>query len=392
MRWWIFTKYSYIIPAIAGDAKFVLQTKSANEPHLLANAIEGKTKIKFDVIISDTWSQSNNPDVKVVEASKLESKVFSGKLFKSGEDKIAAYLNANATNYVIIDSKQKTNVNILFINCGNLQTQVIINAPSNTKTTVSEFYVSNSADASQMATLHEINARKDAQVELNMFHNENNKTYVASVYKATAEDNAKLKFNAIYCGGIVTKARGSMDSNGIKSDIEVTELSFGVDDQTFDINTMMTNASPYSRTELTSGAILDGTSKCILKGFAKVADKTRGAFSKITERGVLLSKDAHIDALPDMSIDYSNEVKATHSASTSPINPEDLFYLTSRGIEEDKARKLFVTAFIAKYVSHMEDPFMRELAMSILLDKLETQKYGVITEITPRNIWMASKS
>ena len=95
----------------------------------------------------------------------------------------------------------------------------------------------------------------------------------------------------------------------------------------------------------------------------------------------MLSKDAHIDALPDMAIDYSNEVKATHSASTSPIDKEVLFYLASRGIEEDSARRYFITAFIAKYLSNIDNGVASEVAMSIMLDKLEKEPLVTIPDV-----------
>ena len=55
-----------------------------------------------------------------------------------------------------------------------------------------------------------------------------------------------------------------------------------------------------------------------LKGYAKIEKYTKGAFSNINQRGIIISEKAHIDALPDMSIDYSDQVSATHSAALLP--------------------------------------------------------------------------
>jgi Fe-S cluster assembly protein SufD len=389
----IYKKYYVGIPVIEGGKPFRQSSKPAVDAKQLADTIEAKTRLKFDVIISDSVIRNTKKSVTVYTAEKIDTKILDGKILKSSEDKIAAFMNAYAAHYIVInaDAGAKENISILFINGGDLPVQVIINAAPDSKLEVSEFYASNTNEGALMATLHEVNAANASQVDINMIHNENEQTYVASVYKVAAGEHSRVRLNAVYCGGIATKARGVLDADS-HGRVEATEIAFGSKTQTFDLNTKIVNSKPYSHTNLDSAAVLDGTSKCMLKGFAKVADKSKGAFSRITERGILLSKDAHVDALPDMSIDYSNEVKATHSASTSPIDPEDLFYLTSRGIDEEKARKLFVTAFISKYVSSIENPAMREVAMSILLDKLENQEYGVISEVTPRNIWIANKT
>ena len=187
----------------------------------------------------------------------------------------------------------------------------------------------------------------------------------------------------------MTESRGIVDSSGIESRVEINEIAFGTNEQKFDLGNSISNTKPRSHAQLNSGAVLDGKSQCILKGFAKVEKGTKGCFSRITERGILLSADAHIDALPDMAIDYSNEVKATHSAATSPIDKEALFYLESRGLEEGQAKKMFITAFISKYMSNMSNGAASEISMSVMLEKLERGTFGVIPDLTARGVWIS---
>jgi Fe-S cluster assembly protein SufD len=205
------------------------------------------------------------------------------------------------------------------------------------------------------------------------------------------QGDAKFKANFIYAGGLLTKSKNLLDASGIGSKIDLSEFAFGNGDQRFDLSTFIINSKPMSTARLESGAVLDGKSNCMLKGYAKVDKGTKGCVSKITERGILLSKDAHVDALPDMSIDYSNEVKATHSAATSPIDRESLFYLETRGLEEKQARKMFITAFLGKYVSNMSSGVAHEVAMSVMLEKLDNGSFGVMPDVTARGAWMSSR-
>ena len=356
----------------------------------MVNQISEKTRIKFDAIVTNSFARSSNPNIKIIKAEEAE-KLLETKIFKSSEDKFAAYINAKA-KYIVtitIGKETKSNINILFVSNNNLSAQVFVNAENSAKAEISEFYFS--SEEANVSLLHEIECKEKSVVEMNAFHNENDKTYVVSLCKGYTNERANLYINSIYCGSNATKARSILYANGQSSRIEVTELAFGVASQQFDLDTAIINSTPNSTVFLDSGVILDDMSKCMLKGFAKVADKTKGSVSQIVEKGILMSKEAHMDALPDLTIDYSNEVKASHSASTTPIDQEALFYLTSRGIDESQARKLFISAFISKYLSKISSPSAREISMSIMLDKLDKKNFGAITEITPRNVWMVSR-
>ena len=229
---------------------------------------------------------------------------------------------------------------------------------------------------------------KGSDVEISILHNENEHTKVVSLIKGEALDDSKLSMNFIYNGAIETKAINILSSNGDGSRIHVNEIVYGSGDQKFDINTYIANSKPRSQAFLESGAVLDGNSLCILKGFADINKWTKGAKSRITQRGILASENAHIDALPDMKIDYSDEVSATHSAATSPIDKEALFYLNSRGIPEDEARRLFISAFAMKYMMNISEPFALELASSIVRGRIEGREFGSLPELSSKGIWI----
>ncbi len=356
----------------------------------MVSQISEKTRIRFDAVITNSFAKSINPSVVITRAEDAGRNLLEEKLFKSGDDKLAAYVNAKAKYFVTVDAGkgEQSSINILFASDGHLSTQVFVNVAESARLDVSEFYLTIAEGEAVLSVLHELKCQDHSTVELNMLHNEDTKTSVVSLCKGSTGKEARLSLNSVYCGSEATKARFILDAKGTSSRIDVTELASGIASQQFDLDTAIINSTPYSSVHLDSGVILDDMSKCMLKGFAKVADKTRGSVSTIVERGILLSKDAHMDALPDLSIDYSNDVKASHSASTTPIDQEALFYLTSRGLEESQARKLFVSAFISKYISKISSPSAREIAMSIMLDKLDKKEFGRISEITPRNIWV----
>jgi Fe-S cluster assembly protein SufB/Fe-S cluster assembly protein SufD len=67
---------------------------------------------------------------------------------------------------------------------------------------------------------------------------------------------------------------------------------------------------------------------------------------------MILSKEARADAIPGLEIE-TNDVKATHSASVAQINDEELFYLMSRGLSEDSAKKLIIIGFFEPLIERI---------------------------------------
>ena len=70
-------------------------------------------------------------------------------------------------------------------------------------------------------------------------------------------------------------------------------------------------------------------------------------------RNLLLSKRAHADAIPGLEI-QANDVRCTHAAAVAQIDPEQLFYLRSRGLPEQVAKRLVIEGFLAALVERFE--------------------------------------
>jgi Fe-S cluster assembly scaffold protein SufB len=363
--------------------------KPTSESYTFINNVEKGIHTDFDVVISCDMVRSNSKIVKIIGMDELD-KNLKNKLYKSNESKFVAFSNAHSSKALLIESNgKKENIKILFVNNGNLLMQTFVNT-HDSDLNITEFYLSNSKQHSIMSSLHEFDVN-NSTIEINQIHNENENTTLLNLSKGVVNDNSTLNINSIYNGSTVTKSLSEFISNGSKSCARLNELAYGISEQKFDLTTSITNSKQNSSAFLDSGVILDNNSYCALKGYAKIDKWTKNAKSKITERGILLSKDAHIDALPDMSIDYSDGVSATHSAATAPLDNDALFYMESRGVGENDARKMFISAFISKHLSNINDPFARELSSSIMLNKLEYGYFGKPSEMTTKGVWSTEK-
>ena len=136
--------------------------------------------------------------------------------------------------------------------------------------------------------------------------------------------------------------------------------------QHIDFDTTQEHAAQHTTSDLAFRGVLQGRSSAVWKGNIIVdpgAQKT-DAFQE--SRNLLLSKKAHADAIPGLEI-QANDVRCTHAAAVAQVDPEQLFYLRSRGLREPDAKRLVIEGFLAALVERFEEGPVRE----ILADALE---------------------
>ncbi len=389
----LYKKYYTEIPLPSGEElESGRKNDSRKEVEQLAASIEEKTGLKFDLIFSNSFVRNQSKILSIRKMSEISERL-NQKIYRNSDNKLVAFLNANSRDAIIVDIEKgkKEKLNILFINDSHLFFECLFSLAENSTLDVFEIFASTSA-GSISAPLQEFSVGKGAQLDLAVLNDGNDKSTMLHLSKGTVEESGKVNANFVYNGSKLTKAINLFDAKGISGSVDVTEIIYGTREQKFDINTYLLNSKEKSHTKLSTGAILDGSSQCQLKGYAKIEKYTKGAFSNINQRGIIISEKAHIDALPDMSIDYSDQVSATHSAATSPIDKEVLFYISSRGIEDAEARKMFVASFISKYLSNIENPHAKEIASSIMLSRIGGSDFGSIKDITPKGVWLTANT
>jgi Fe-S cluster assembly protein SufD len=154
-----------------------------------------------------------------------------------------------------------------------------------------------------------------------------------------------------------TNVYTALDGEGCGATLNGLYLLDG--EQHLDVQTRIEHAQPncYSR-ELYKG-ILDGASHGVFNGKVYVdpiAQKTDG---KQTNNVLLLSERAQVDTKPQLEI-FADDVKCTHGATVGRIDQTALFYMKSRGINNDLARRLLTYAFAAEVLETIDVERVRQ--------------------------------
>ncbi|HLD21874.1 MAG TPA: SufD family Fe-S cluster assembly protein [Patescibacteria group bacterium] len=103
-------------------------------------------------------------------------------------------------------------------------------------------------------------------------------------------------------------------------------------------------------------------------GSIQIEPSAKRTDSLLSHEGLLLGKQARIDALPGFNI-HTNAVKARHNSAVHALRPDQLFYMQTRGVTEQKAKQLIVRGFIEEMIHSIQSHSIRHDVQMILEKK-----------------------
>jgi Fe-S cluster assembly protein SufD len=106
--------------------------------------------------------------------------------------------------------------------------------------------------------------------------------------------------------------------------------------------------------------LVGGTARAAFDGLVYVAQDAQKTEAYQENHTILLSDNARVETRPQLEI-YADDVQCSHGATTGYLNPEELFYLRSRGIPEAEARRLQMVAFLAPVLRRLPEPLIEEI-------------------------------
>jgi Fe-S cluster assembly scaffold protein SufB len=171
--------------------------------------------------------------------------------------------------------------------------------------------------------------------------------------QAEIGDGASLHWALAQLGGRLVRSRVDNRLVGDRSSVEQVEIVFGADDQLFDLTSYTRHIGRDTTGNLLSKAALMDATRSYMKGLIIIEPTAVGTDSFLGEFGMNLSKQARAVAIPSLEIDQPDCRRAAHSSAVGPIDETQLFYLESRGIGPEEARKMIVLGFLEPVVARV---------------------------------------
>jgi Fe-S cluster assembly protein SufD len=178
------------------------------------------------------------------------------------------------------------------------------------------------------------------------------KAWIFATQRAQVERDARLDWTALGFGSGNGKVRMETKLAGPGSEARVTGGYAGGPGQHLDYDTTQEHAAPHTDSDLAFRGVLAAGSTAVWRGMIKVDPGAQQTDAFQESRNLLLSTDAHADAIPGLEI-LADDVRCTHAAAIAQVDRDQLFYLTSRGLESALAKRLIIEGFLESLVERL---------------------------------------
>jgi Fe-S cluster assembly scaffold protein SufB len=167
-------------------------------------------------------------------------------------------------------------------------------------------------------------------------------------------------------GGRLHRSRIENLLIGRGASVSQAEIGFGDGKQLFDLTSYTRHRGEDTTSDLLSKGVFTGASRGYIKGLIDIARSARGTDTFLGEFSMLLQRSARSVTIPSLEIDQPDVRRAMHSSSVGPIDETQVFYLMSRGLSRDEARKAIVLGFLEPVVARIPLPEAQDRLRGLL--------------------------
>jgi Fe-S cluster assembly protein SufB len=205
----------------------------------------------------------------------------------------------------------------------------------------------------------EIFVKKGGRCRYTTIQNWSNNVYNLVTKRAVAEENATMEWVDGNLGSKVTMKYPAVYLTGEGAHGEVLSIAFAGKGQHQDAGGKVVHVAPNTTSRIISKSISKGSGRSSYRGLLKVNKNAEHCKSNVVCDALLLDPTSRSDTYPYIEID-AQDVNIGHEASVSKVGEEQLFYLMSRGIDEETATSMIVNGFI--------EPLVKELPMEYAIE------------------------
>jgi len=215
---------------------------------------------------------------------------------------------------------------------------------SGANATLIERYEGEAGNAYFTNGLSEIVLNTAAQLTHYRLQEESPAAYHISTLFVRHEAQSKYQGNTIVLGGSWSRTEYNVNFHGEHAQSRLDGLYLVKDKQLADIHLNINHAVPNCSSEQDFRGILLGTGRGVFDGLINVAKQAQKTEAHLYNANLMLSRSAEVDTKPQLLI-YADDVKCSHGTTVGQLEPEQLFYLRSRGICEAEAKKMLCAGF-----------------------------------------------
>jgi Fe-S cluster assembly protein SufB len=211
----------------------------------------------------------------------------------------------------------------------------------------------------------EIVIKNNAKVIFTSIQQFSPNTYNFDYKNAVTGQDGKIEWLDFCLGSQFTHSTIQNILNGTGSEGNIKGLFFGNNAQRFDIGAESIHAAPHTTSDIIGRGILNGKAKNIYRGLVKIEENAPTSNGYQKEDVLMLSKEAETNSIPQLEID-NNDVTCSHSATTTHVDDDKIFYLQSRGLDKENATRLLVEGFVEPFIKDLNEKTKQDIKQKIM--------------------------
>lgn len=304
-----------------------------------------------------------------------------GKLVKPGDGKFSALASAYSDHglflYVPKGVKISEPLQSLFWNAGEnsgVFSHHIIWLEEDTEATFIQEFASDESDPQTQfhAGILEVFVGEGSNLKLVELQSWGRGVWNIMHEKVSVQKDASLTWIFGSLGSRLTKSFSSIDLAGTGATAKVSGFYFADSNQHFDMDTEQNHNAIRTTSDLLYKGAVTESARSIWQGNIYVAPGADGTDGYQSNRNLILSSKSRADSIPGLEI-LADDVKCTHGATVGKVDPEQIFYLRSRGLNEIEAIHLIVEGFFETIMDRIPFEKVQERFRSAIINKIGHQ-------------------
>lgn len=187
---------------------------------------------------------------------------------------------------------------------------------------------------------------------------------------AWAERDSTVMLATVALGGDYARMRTEAVANGQGSSTRQVALYFADGTQMHDFRTIQSHVAPRSQSNLLFKGAVKDTARSVYTGLIRIGHDAKGSTAFQTNRNLTLSEGAWAESVPNLDI-LTNDVRCSHASTVGPVDPEQRFYLESRGVPPEVAERLIVLGFFDEVLEQLPLPTLAAQLRARVAAKLD---------------------
>ena len=234
-----------------------------------------------------------------------------------------------------------------------VNSRILINVGKSSELKIIESFVNNKINSSFVNHITQINLKENSKVILDKIQCVEGENHICSEY-INQEDSSSITVNTMSLDANLIRNGLNVKVNGQNCNTVLNGIFLPQDKQHIDNHTLVEHIKANCYSDECYKGIMQGKSTGAFNGKITIFQDAQKIMAYQQNNNLLLSKDAKINAKPELEI-YADDVKCSHGSTTGQLDNEALFYLQSRGISKKSAIKVLSNAFVSELLDKIEN-------------------------------------